>query len=73
MNYTKACGCKIYVDDSDTAIMELEYCPMHKAAPDMQEALKAIFECKDDPQLYTALSGQQWIEIENALDEAEGK
>ncbi len=40
MNYTKQCGCKIYVDDTAIEIMELEYCPMHEAAPDMQKALK---------------------------------
>ena len=34
---------------------------------------QAILDNKDDPQLYTALSGLQWIDIENALAEAEGK
>ena len=42
MDYTKACGCKILIDDSDPEIMELEYCPLHKAAPDMVEALKWV-------------------------------
>ncbi len=43
------------------------------AAPAMYEALKDILENKNDPQLYTALSGQQWIDIEYALSLADGK
>ncbi len=50
MNYTKGvttrlylghhgCGCFIFKEDGKVFI---EYCPKHKAAPDMYEALKMI-------------------------------
>lgn len=42
MNYTKAfhCGCTIAVLNSGEGV--ITYCPKHKAAPDMCEALKEI-------------------------------
>ena len=39
MNYTKPCGCKIYVDDSQIKVVELEYCPKHSASDAMYQAL----------------------------------
>ncbi len=43
------------------------------AAPKMYEALRGILDQKDNPQLYTALSGQEWLDIEQALAKVEGK
>ena len=44
MNYTKAlsCGCTIVVTDW---VGRVDYCPKHKAAPDMYEALNKIAKC----------------------------
>lgn len=47
MNYTKhfECGCKVVViGELNNAL--IEYCPIHKAAPDMVEELKYLPEPK---------------------------
>lgn len=49
------CGCKavVYTDGSG---IEIEYCPMHQAAPEMLSALKTIVaKCEDDSAPFQAL------------------
>ncbi len=41
MEYMMKCGCKVKVTD-DTLGATILYCPKHKAAEDMYEALKEI-------------------------------
>ena len=37
------CGCRIYMSDHPNLLVPLvEFCPMHKAAPDLLEALKKV-------------------------------
>ncbi len=43
------CGCKI---TSDKNYPSVEYCPKHKSAPDMYEALRAIEHDIQLPELY---------------------
>lgn len=43
------------------------------ASPLLYEALKGILDKQDDYQVYYSLSGQVWIDIENAIAKAEGK
>jgi len=68
---TMDCGCIVAVDYN--GVVQIDYCPKHKAAPKMYEALEAITDqfCKVD-KLYT-----RDIEIisqaKKALSEAEGK
>ena len=74
MDYTKGewklpCGCSIFLEPNSPPI--LTYCPKHKAAPDMYEALllaKGMLEAlhiKPDDPIY--------FEISQALTKAEGK
>lgn len=37
------CGCKAFVDPNVASLGDqIDFCPTHKAAPDMREALKGI-------------------------------
>jgi len=46
MKYTKGeCGCKL--KQLGYVITGIEYCPLHKSAPDLYEALKGLIE-RDD-------------------------
>jgi len=72
MNYTKLCGCKIYVDDTAIEIMELEYCPKHSACDDMYEVLLGIMDRANDPNR-SILAGLNWEAIKKVLVKAVGK
>ena len=75
MNYTRhfECGCKVVVMGELTNAL-INYCPKHKAAPDMYEALKltkkTVITKTEDGYLitYDALRA-----IIKALAKAEGK
>lgn len=45
--YKSACGCKIHVAQwtAKRKVVTQESCPLHKAAPELLEALKTIESC----------------------------
>ena len=68
--YKATCGCKIHVMQWSTKrkIVTQESCPLHKAAPDLLEALqnaKAMLRPETPREL--------WEEIETAIAKAEGQ
>ena len=72
MNYTKVnnCGCRVDADRYRNTIWL--YCPKHKAAPDMYEALLTAFGT-----IKALDNGQKWIDkiyvvIQKALAKADG-
>ena len=81
-----ACGCKIRYDRG--VVYYIDYCPKHKAAPDMYEALKGFLYNfmqmrKLNPTAFNMLNPNEkkaWIimrdsaaKAEKALSKAEGK
>ena len=58
MEYTKenTCGCRVETDKHLNT--KWLYCPMHKAAPDMQEALKEVKEVMEISEVSYAIQGQ---------------
>jgi len=46
MEYTGQCGCKL--KQLGHVITAIEYCPLHKSAPDLYEALKELVKVVDD-------------------------
>jgi len=64
---TLLCGCIVAIDYDETP--KIIYCPMHKAAPKLYEALKAIIQedCADGASERTVHKGAK------ALAKAEGK
>lgn len=73
-NYTKEflCGCRIKIV-GDLHTSAIEYCPKHKAAPDMYEALKALMKeyWMDTQPDETATNN--WSNAQKALAKAEGR
>ena len=51
----------------------IEYCPIHKAAPDMYEALKALVRWLDFATLAKCLPDDINLNCHKALAKAEGK
>ena len=56
------CGCKVYVWN-DSSGVEIEYCPMHEAAPEMLKALKGIVDV-----LYAGPTEATNADFTNAVD-----
>ena len=66
----KLCGCKIAWKDYKPE--HIEFCPLHKAAPDIYEAAKALLACLD----MSAFSDDEVEGVNNlynAIAKAEGK
>ena len=69
-NYTRhlECGCKIVViGKSDNA--EIHYCPLHKSAPTIHEALKSVLDDANNGS-FTTLAGSVRKLVEQALAQA---
>lgn len=63
MNYKTECGC-IVVESPPN--FKIKYCPKHKAAPDMHEALKDWIERQDEWGNFVPLEARQALkEIAN--------
>ena len=72
------CGC--HIDQMSDGSYGISYCPVHKAAPDMYEALK--FFCERNKSEYEYLDrgigistdvGKAFLNARKALAKAEGK
>lgn len=66
--YQPDCGCQVYrIMHSKPNLYRIQYCPLHKSAPDLYEALKVA---------HRELLHAQWEDgldkIEEALAKAEG-
>jgi hypothetical protein len=72
MNYTNVCGCRVVKAGKTTEII---YCPKHKAAGDMYEALKDLWSALMFNHLAAdGKFGVMYAErVESALAKAEGK
>lgn len=46
MEYKEECGCKL--KQLGHVITAIEYCPLHKSAPDLYEACKSVVEYRDE-------------------------
>lgn len=73
MNYKNVmvCGC-IIIHDTTKPREKIDYCPKHRAAPDMYEALKAANNLLNG---YTSANDNEQLKItiRMALAKAEGK
>ncbi len=62
------CGCKITTDKSYPSV---EYCPLHKSASDLYEALKEVLNDANNGS-FTSLAGSVQKLGEQALAKVEG-
>jgi len=66
-----SCGCKIVdcqeIKDCSPTYPEIEYCPLHKSAPDMYEALKLYIKHQQ------GTSGHYCWQCAEAINEATAK
>ncbi len=66
------CGCRIESEFlGGMGAKVIEYCPQHKAAPDMYEALKELMQAVDEGQ--ERIGAGRGIKIGQILSKAEGK
>lgn len=74
------CGCKTFIDTDRASLgYQIEYCPKHKSAPDLYEALKSLTDgytnaleaCKK--QGFNFKEEPDWETARQAIAKAEGK
>ncbi len=71
-----SCGCSIFKVKHNVII---DYCPKHKAAPDMYEALKGLLKLGDTPDLsdprktLREIHGGRFEDADQALSKARGE
>lgn len=73
MEYTTECGCRIWISEYDGKAT-IHYCPKHKSAPDLYEALKEITTIEQSNVPYDKYDVLGAINIaKKALAKADGK
>lgn len=55
MEYKLDCGCYLYTTLSESMPIDIIYCPKHKAAPDMYEALTIALPFIDSEEIQSII------------------
>jgi len=65
------CGCRVY--DANTWGIKIEYCPMHKAAPELLEVARRTKDFMDHPDQRSRVAWGLIGRLEEIIAKAEGK
>ena len=73
--YQPDCGCQVYrIMHSKPNLYRIQYCPLHKSAPDLYKACKGIaYMWRKDTPAFQGQLEEAKEELSKAIAKAEGK